>query len=203
MYFIRPPYALQKLYSKALWRVPTKDKVVYLTFDDGPVPEVTSWVLDLLKQKKIPATFFCVGNNVQKHPELYQQILNDGHAVGNHTHNHLNGWQTHTPAYIRNTLMCAEQVQSHLFRPPYGRIKKNQLGILGSRFKIVMWDVLSGDFDTNISPSQCLRNCIKYTREGSIVVFHDSVKSWSNVSYALPLYLDYCLEKGYQFKKLT
>ncbi len=203
MYFVRPPYALQKLYSKALWRVPVNEKIIYLTFDDGPIPEITTWILELLKQKKIHATFFCVGNNVNKYPELYTQILQNGHATGNHTYNHLNGWNTHTPSYIRNTLQCSELVRSTLFRPPYGRIKKNQLRILSTRFKIVMWDVLSGDFDKKISPEQCLANCKKYSREGSIIVFHDNIKAWKNLSYVLPAYIDYCLENGFKFEVLN
>lgn len=203
MYFVRPPYALQKLYSKALWRAPVNEKIIYLTFDDGPVPEITSWVLDVLEQKKIKATFFCVGNNVDKHPDLFKEILNKGHAVGNHTYNHLNGWNTHTPSYIKNTLKCSEVVQSSLFRPPYGRIKKSQLRLLNTRFKIVMWDVLSGDFDATLSPEQCLLNCKKYTRTGSIVVFHDSVKAWKSLVHTLPAYIDYCLENGFKFEMLS
>lgn len=203
MYFARPPYALQKLVGKAIWRLNRHEKKVYLTFDDGPVPEVTPWVLDVLKQYNIYATFFCVGNNIQKHPEIFNKIVANGHAVGNHTHNHINGWNTHTPSYIKNTLMCSEHIQSNLFRPPYGRIKNSQLRILATRYKIIMWDVLSCDFDLNVSPEKCLDISRRYTRNGSIVVFHDSIKAWKNLSFALPAYIESCLKAGYEFEKIV
>lgn len=186
-----------------VWRMDPSKKDIYLTFDDGPIPGVTPWVLDTLKQFNSKATFFCVGDNVQKHSGIYKQIIADGHTAANHTFNHLNGWNTHTTTYLKNVLKCAEVVDSKLFRPPYGRIKKSQSAILNHQFSIVMWDVLSGDFDRSITPGQCLKNVIDFTREGSIVVFHDSEKAKENLFHALPQVLEYFQKKGFDFKALT
>ncbi len=217
MYLIRPPYLLKKLYSKAIWRMDSKHKKIYLTFDDGPVPIVTPWVLDVLKQYNIKATFFCVGENVVKYPSIYQRILDDDHSIGNHTYNHLNGWNTHTKTYIENVELCSialnsenKTQQTNLFRPPYGRAKKSQISYLSAKkptnqpsYSIIMWDVLSGDYDKKTSPSTCLNNVINNVRNGSIIVFHDSPKAQINLEYALPRFIEYALAKGFEFEKLS
>lgn len=182
--------------------MPSNEKSVYLTFDDGPIPQITEWVLDLLKEKEVKASFFCIGNNVKKHNNIFKRILDEGHSVGNHTYDHLNGWSTHTPTYLKNALLCEPLINTSLFRPPYGRIKKKQLRLLSQRYKVVMWDVLSGDFDKKASPEQCFKNIQRYTRNGSILVFHDSIKAWSNLSVALPKSIDHLKEQGYTFKAL-
>jgi peptidoglycan/xylan/chitin deacetylase (PgdA/CDA1 family) len=202
MYRIRPPYLLKKLYSQGTWRKSKNEKKIYLTFDDGPVPEVTPWVLDILKANSIKATFFCVGENVEKHKELYQRILQEQHAVGNHTYSHINGWKTPLQDYLENIEKCAKNVRSTLFRPPYGRIRKKQQRALADRYTIVMWDVLTGDYDRKTSPKKCLRNAVKYTRNGSIIVFHDSIKAKSNIQYALPRFIEAAKANGYSFEKL-
>lgn len=202
MYRVRPPYLLKKLYSQGVWRKSKEEKKIYLTFDDGPVPEVTPWVLDILKSNAIEATFFCVGENVEKHKDVYQRILREKHAVGNHSYNHINGWKTPLFDYLKNVEKCAKQVRSTLFRPPYGRIRKKQQRALEQRYTIVMWDVLTGDYDPNTSPQQCLRNAVKNTRNGSIIVFHDSVKAKQNLEYALPRFIEEAKASGYVFAKL-
>ena len=208
MYLVRPPYLFKKIYPQAIWRMPANKKKIYLTFDDGPIPAITPWVLDLLKEENIRASFFCVGENIANNPEIYQRILDEGHAAGNHTYNHLNGWNTHGNQYARNVLKCAEVMKktggnsSKLFRPPYGRAKKSQIGQLASQYSIIMWDVLSGDYDKNTSPEQCLKNVIENVRNGSIIVFHDSRKAQKNMEYALPGFIRYAKEKGFEFERL-
>ncbi len=174
-------------------------KKIYLTFDDGPVPEVTPWVLDLLRQHDIKATFFCVGANVEKYPEVYKRILAEGHSVGNHTHNHLNGWETKSENYFDNIENCAQLVSTRLFRPPYGRMKRAQRAYLGDRYSIVMWDVLSGDYDKSTSAEKCLENVVAHTRNGSIIVFHDSIKASQNLVYTLPRFIEHSLKEGFEF----
>jgi peptidoglycan/xylan/chitin deacetylase (PgdA/CDA1 family) len=202
MYLVRPPYLLKKLYPKAVWRKDPALKKIYLTFDDGPVPVVTEWVLDVLKEKNSKATFFCVGENVQKNNSIYQRILNEKHAVGNHTYNHLNGWNIHTDQYIRNIEQCAAMVNTALFRPPYGKLKKAQLAWIAQRYSIIMWDVLSGDYDKETSPAKCLSNVINNTRNGSVIVFHDSYKAQEKLMYTLPKFIDWAVENGYEFEIL-
>lgn len=182
-----------------IWDIPNKENKIYLTFDDGPTPEVTEWVLEILKKYKIKATFFCIGDNIQKFPVLYQRILKEGHVVGNHTHTHLKGWETVNGTYFENIEKCAKHVKSNLFRPPYGRIKKSQYSILTTQYKIVMWDVLSGDFDLKTSPERCLKNVTKNTKSGSVIVFHDSIKASEKLQYALPKAIEYLLEQGFVF----
>jgi len=193
---------MQLFYRKALWRVKTQEKKIYLTFDDGPQPAITDWVLDILKEHNAKATFFCVGENVRKHNDVYKRILAEGHSVGNHTYNHLYGWRTDTKRYIENTKKCAELVDSKLFRPPYGRMKPSQYSKLKQHYSIVMWDVLSGDFDQKITKEKCLKNVLDYSREGSIVLFHDSIKAKANMEFALPIFLKQFSEKGFVFEKL-
>ncbi|MFI5164280.1 MAG: polysaccharide deacetylase family protein [Bacteroidia bacterium] len=210
MYSVRPNVLLRSLYPSAIWRIPAKEKYIFLTFDDGPIPELTPWVLATLKEYKTKATFFCVGANIEKHPDIFRQIISEGHAIGNHTYNHLNGWKTKTKEYLENVQRC-DSVISHessvighrsLFRPPYGRMKRSQFSILNSQFSIIMWDVLSGDFDKTISEEKCLKNVLTKTREGSIVVFHDSIKAKKNLFYTLPKFLEHFSREGFEFCKI-
>lgn len=206
-YSIKAPWILSKLlYSRLIWKIPaTQEPCVYLTFDDGPHPTATPFVLEQLRKYDAKATFFCIGKNVVEHTHIYNQLLVEGHTVGNHTHNHLNGWQTSTDDYINNIRLAGEHINSRLFRPPYGRISRRQINRLQKStipYHIYMWDVLSGDFDISISPQQCLDNVINNIEPGSIIVFHDSQKAWDRMSYALPKVLDYCKSQGWQLKAL-
>jgi peptidoglycan-N-acetylglucosamine deacetylase len=202
----RTPFFLPWIYPDLVWRIPTDKKELFLTFDDGPVPGPTEFVLDTLKQYSIKATFFCIGDNVRKHPDVFKRIIDEGHAVGNHTFNHLKGWSTSLEKYIENVEMYESEVRSSkfevrnskLFRPPYGRITKGQINALCD-YSIIMWDVLTADYQRSVSPASCLRNSIAATRPGSIIVFHDSLKAEKNLSYALPRYIDHFLEKGFSF----
>lgn len=202
MYSVRPNLLMRKIYPSAIWRVTTKEKRVFLTFDDGPIPEVTPWVLAQLKKYNAKATFFCIGANIDKHPDIFQQIISEGHAIGNHTYDHLNGWKTETNEYLANISLCDSKTRSKIFRPPYGRMKRSQCSKLHAQYSVVMWDVLSGDFDQKISPEKCLKNVLSKTREGSIVVFHDSLKAKKNLYHALPEFLKHFSEKGWQFVAL-
>ncbi len=177
---------------------------MYLTFDDGPIPEVTDWVLDTLKSHEALATFFCIGDNVRKHPTIFDRSKTEGHSVGNHTYNHLNGWKNEDTRYLENVQLCAQEMATPttLFRPPYGRIKRSQARVLRLKHRIVMWDVLSGDFSLNLSPERCLAQTIRYGRPGSIVLFHDSHKARRNLEYALPRTLDHFGHLGYEFKSI-
>lgn len=205
MYLTDSPLWLQWLYPTLTWHKNRKEKYVYLTFDDGPVPVVTPFVLNTLKSFNVQATFFCIGDNVSKHPEIYNAVLASGHAVGNHTFNHLKGWKTPDTEYLSSIKKCASLVSSNLFRPPYGRIRKSQIRKLRLMYpatKIIMWDVLSGDFDTNISGEKCVQNVLKSTTNGSIIVFHDSEKAFPRLEYALPIVLKTLQSQGYRFKML-
>ncbi len=202
MYLVKTPKFIQNLFPNFIWKVPSNEKVIYLTFDDGPIPEVTPWVLKTLKNFKAKATFFCVGQNVKKFPEAFQDILAHGHSVGNHTYNHLNGWATDNIPYFHNIRHCANLVKSSLFRPPYGRLMPKQAQFLQRHYRIIMWDVLSGDFDPKITQEQCLNNVKIKTKPGSIVVFHDSLKSFDKLQFVLPKVLQYYTEKGYRFEAL-
>lgn len=202
MYLVKSSYFIKKYYSNFIWKIPTSEKIIYLTFDDGPTPEITEWTLATLKAFNAKATFFCVGSNVAKHPEIFQQIINEGHAVGNHTYHHLSGWNANNEDYLRNIKKCEEIVTSNLFRPPYGRIKKSQYELIKNDYKVIMWDVLSGDFDPKTSPEKCLSNVVNNTTEGAIIVFHDSLKAADNIKHTLPKVLEYFTEKGYRFDKL-
>ncbi|MBK7936179.1 MAG: polysaccharide deacetylase family protein [Lewinellaceae bacterium] len=203
MFLAKTPKLLQALLPFYTWCMPASGKELYLTFDDGPIPEVTPWVLDTLRRYHARATFFCVGDNVQKHPEIFQRLLEDGHSVGNHTFHHLNGWQTEHVTYLHNVRRCARLVKSRLFRPPYGRLMPRQREFLQRHYRIVMWDVLSGDYDINISPEQCLRNVTDNAQPGSIILMHDSLKAERNLRYVLPAALEYFAGQGYHFEKLT
>lgn len=205
MYLVKTPLLLKKLYPGLTWNFNRADRCIYLTFDDGPIPIVTPFVLKTLKQYHAKATFFCIGDNVQKHPDVFEQVKADGHSIGNHTFNHLRGWATPTDEYTENFKKCDAQLNSPLFRPPYGRIKKEQIKALRTLkpdLKIIMWDVLSGDFDIKLNPEKCLRGVIKHTCNGSVVVFHDSLKAFPRLEYVLPLALEYWSKKGYEFKSM-
>jgi len=196
---VRPPLLLQKIYPGALWRMNSKEKKIYLTFDDGPVPGVTPAALSILKEFNIKATFFCVGENVQKHPEIFQQLISDGHSIGNHTFHHVDGWNTPTRAYLREVQHCAEFVSTKLFRPPYGRMRPPQRKAIQRKYKIVLWDVLTYDFDKDLSGEDCLQLALKNSREGSVVVFHDSEKAKERMLYALPKYVEEMKKRGFEF----
>lgn len=200
------------LFPKYTWDIPNNANKIYLTFDDGPTPEITEWVLKLLKEQDIKATFFCIGNNIEKYPDIFQKVLQDGHAIGNHTYNHLKGWKTAKEDYIENTKSCEQIIKeytkdsdrrSKLFRPPYGKIKFSQAKILRQLgYKIVMWDVISVDYDKKISPKKCLKNVIKNTTSGSVIVFHDSIKAFDNLKFALPEAIRYLKNKGFVFDRI-
>ena len=206
MYLIKTPWLLKKLYPAYTWHLPSVHKVLHLTFDDGPHQTATPFVLDQLKKYNAKATFFCIGKNVVSHPAIYERILEEGHAVGNHTYHHLNGWKTDDDIYISDIGKASQHINSRLYRPPYGKIKKSQSKKISQKaslhlpFSIIMWDVLSGDFDVKISPQKCSNNVIKNAESGSVIVFHDSTKAWSRMSYALPQVLHYFAELGFAFK---
>lgn len=205
-YFIKTPWIVKKFFPNYFWSLPANDNAVYLTFDDGPHPTITPWVLDELKKYEALTTFFCIGNNVEKYTDVYQRILNENHATGNHTFHHLNGWKTSDKKYLEDVSKAAQFMKSNLFRPPYGRIKNKQArkisNVLEADAKIIMWDVLSADFDSNFSPQQCLSNVIDNVSPGSIIVFHDSEKAFTNLKYALPKTLEFLKEEGYTLKKI-
>ncbi len=203
MFLVKTPALIRALMPAFEWRLPSKEKILYLTFDDGPIPVLTPWVLDVLQQYGAKATFFCVGHNVQKHPDIYARILAEGHSTGNHTFNHLNGWKTDTTTYLDNVQKCAEWVDSPLFRPPYGRITRTQRRSLSQQYRLIMWDVLSGDFSANISPEQCRDGVIRHARSGSIIVFHDNIKATKNLHFALPAVLEHFLDKGFTFDAIN
>jgi peptidoglycan-N-acetylglucosamine deacetylase len=204
MFLHHAPFWLRAIYPDFVWRMPTSEKVLHLTFDDGPIPDVTEFVIGTLEAHAARATFFCIGDNVRKHPDIYQQVIEGGHAVGNHTFNHLNGWKTANATYTDNIRHCDAQlgIATRLFRPPYGRIKRTQASALLPDRNIVMWDVLSGDFSREITPETCLRKTIQYGRPGSIVLFHDSLKARKNMEYTLPRVLDHFGALGYRFTSL-
>ena len=197
------PRLLRPLWGKVVWRKDPSKKVIYLTFDDGPVPEVTPLVLDLLDEHKIKATFFCVGENVQKHPDTFAQVLSRGHKVGNHTFNHLKGFSVTDEEYYSNIDKAAELIDSKLFRPPYGRVTGKQIKKLRDRYTIIMWDVITHDYNKNLSPETIMRTIKRYSRNGSLVVFHDSIKANDNVLAVLPLAIEYWKSKGYTFGVLN
>jgi peptidoglycan/xylan/chitin deacetylase (PgdA/CDA1 family) len=202
MYLTTPRWLRLLMPGELIWQMPAFEKVLYLTFDDGPVPGVTNETLGILQCFNAKATFFCVGDNVRKHPETYSKIIDSGHSVGNHTFHHLNGWKTPTEYYIRDVQQCAALVDSNLFRPPYGRITRRQAMSLSKDFKIIMWSVLSGDFDPSVTTDQCFKNIVKPARPGSIIVMHDNEKSAGTMLKALPQMLEYFRSKGFRFLKL-
>lgn len=202
-YLTKTPNIVKPLASDLIWNLKPPTPTLYLTFDDGPVIGVTDWVLDMLERYNAKATFFCVGENVNRNPELFEEIIKQGHSVANHSYNHLSGWNTNNYTYYKNVLKADELIGSNLFRPPYGRITRQQVKSLKKRYKIIMWDVLSGDFDVEIKAKACINNVISGSKSGSIIVFHDSEKSKSNLMETLPEILRHYTAKGYIFKKIN
>lgn len=214
-YWIKTNRFIKKLFGNYIWDIPNIGNKIYLTFDDGPSPEITEWVLQELKKHQAKATFFCIGNNIEKYPDIFEKVINQGHSVGNHTFDHLNGWKTSTEEYLENIIQWSvvsgqaennkqQTTNNKLFRPPYGKIKTSQakkLRQLG--YKIIMWDVLSADFDATISKEKCLENATKSVKSGSIIVFHDSLKAFPHLEYTLPKALKYFTEKGFIFEAIT
>lgn len=210
MYLVKTPWWLRALYPQLVWRKPASGKVLYLSFDDGPHPTATPFVLNTLQQYGAKASFFCIGKNVLLYPDIYARIKSEGHAVGNHTMHHVNGWKTDDALYLNDVRQAAALIPTGLFRPPYGRIRRTQIkellnySVLNDHGapQIIMWDVLSGDFDLKLSPEGCYSNLLRNAESGSIIVFHDSAKAWDRMSYALPKLLAHFSEKGYQFQSL-
>ncbi len=194
------------MYPECKWEINSAEKNLYLTFDDGPDVQATPFALNELKKYNAKATFFCIGENVKEHFEIYKQIISDGHKPGNHTYNHLNGWKTEDRKYLENVQMASNIIDSNLFRPPYGKITKFQLKALrGEKLNLVtvMWTVISGDFDEKVTPENCYLNVINNAKQGSIIVFHDSLKAMPKLQYALPRVLEYFSEKGFRFKIIS
>ena len=205
MYLVKTPWWLRLLYPNLTWRIKEPGKTIYLTFDDGPHETATPFVLDQLQQYHAKATFFCIGKNVAAHPAICNRILQEGHNMGNHTYNHVNGWKVTDEVYVNEVAAAAKLIESNLFRPPYGRITRSQqrkLQTPNPKLQTIMWDVLSGDFDTNLSGEACLGYVLYHTKPGSIIVFHDSTKAWDRLQYALPKVLEHFTRQGYEFRAL-
>ncbi len=202
MYLSKTPGIIKPIAKNLVWSGNSTKKVVYLTFDDGPIPDVTPYVLDLLKAYDAKATFFMVGENVIRHPALYHKVLSEGHSVGNHTLNHLGGFHVDTFSYAKNALLANQYINSPLFRPPYGRMTRNQSKCLRDRYTVIMWDVLSGDFDLNISSDKVLSNVTRNVTNGSIVVMHDSLKAEKHLRKVLPSVLEFLTKQGYTLKAI-
>lgn len=205
MYLVKSPFFLRWYYPSLIWNKARSEKAIYLTFDDGPIPDVTDFVLKTLQDYDAKGTFFCIGDNIRKHPEVYDRLIAGGHRIGNHTFNHLKGWKTADERYLENFEQCQALTGTKLFRPPYGRIKKSQARAIKAKhpeMDIIMWDVLSGDFDTSLAPEKCFKNVVRHTGNGSIIVFHDSLKAFDRLQYALPRTLAYFKERGFAFRTL-
>ncbi len=203
MKYYSAPFWIRAIYPRGLvWSVSTEKLEVFLTFDDGPVPEATPLVLEILKKYNSKATFFCVGENVEKYPEIFDMIIKEGHAVGNHTFHHVKAWKTDYKSYLNEVEQCQKLVNSNLFRPPHGQINFKLARKLKQDYRIIMWSALTGDYDKNLSGDQCLAKAVNNTRPGSIIVFHDSIKAHERMEYALPRYIEYCIAKGYSFGTL-
>lgn len=217
MRFFKTPFLLKLIWYNYFWNQPSDSKTIYLTFDDGPIPEITEYVLDQLAEYQAHATFFCVGDNIRKHPDVFQKIIRQGHSVGNHTYNHLDGWKTPNLDYLENIRICQDtidqvlknsnskanhQLNKLLFRPPYGKIKKKHYQSLKNTHHVIMWDVLTYDFDARLSSEHCLQKAIQNTCPGSIVVFHDSLKTETKLKFVLPQYLSHFKKLGFDFQRL-
>ena len=202
MFIEQPPWVYRVFFPGTVWRINPDEKCVYLTFDDGPVPELTPWVLDVLDSYQLKATFFCVGDNVRKHPEIYRMILERGHRVGNHTFNHIQGVCNRSKDYLRNVAKAAEWIESDLFRPPHGHMRRPQLLQLKKTYRLIMWDVVTRDYSPHMTSQGVINVIKKYTRNGSIIVFHDSLKAKGRIEEALPQSIEWLMAQGYQFKVL-
>lgn len=202
MFISHPPKFLQRIYASLTWQISTREKELYLSFDDGPTPGVTEKVLDMLEEHQASATFFCLGKNVHQHPELFKKLKSKGHAVGNHSYQHLNGWRTNNADYIKDVMLASELIDSQLFRPPYGKIKSRQIRRLRDRFEIIMWSTLTRDYDPKLSKEQCLKISLRHLKPGTIFVLHDSIKAEKKMLFVLKELLKYGTEKGYVFKSL-
>lgn len=197
MYFSAPNF-IRKLFPALIWSFPDEEKTVFLTFDDGPNPDVTPWVLEKLAEYEAKATFFCLGKNVEQYPDVYQMIIDAGHAVGNHSYSHIKGWGVGVSDYIQDFDLAANFINSNLIRPPYGRITPTQAKVLNERYKLIMWDILSRDYSRTITRRGCVRNVVKHLRSGAIIVFHDSLKAQRNLRYALPRVLEALGQQNYK-----
>lgn len=205
MYLVKTPWWLRAIYPSLVWQMPNRSKVLYLTFDDGPHPTITPFVLDTLRAYQAKASFFCIGKNVEAFPGIYAQIMFEGHAVGNHTQHHVNGWKVSDEAYLQDIATAAKHIKSNLFRPPYGRIKRSQIKKIKQQFPdmhIVMWDVLSADFDTSLNADACFGYTVYHSKSGAIVLFHDSEKAFSRLETALPKMLAHFAAEGYTFEAI-
>ena len=209
-YLVKTPNVISTLYKNQVWSFSKEEKNIYLTFDDGPTPKITEWVIDTLKQYNAQATFFCIGKNIEQNPTIFKKIIDNGHAIGNHTYEHLNGWKSKKKEYLTSVLKTEKIISKFvqapskkLFRPPYGRIRITQTNELSkNNYKVIMWSVLSGDFDREISNDQCIKNVINNSNNGDIIVFHDSEKAFDKLQVVLPKTLEFLNEKGYNFKKI-
>jgi peptidoglycan-N-acetylglucosamine deacetylase len=206
-YFIKIPWIAKQFFSSYIWSINTSEKEVFLTFDDGPHPSITPWVLEQLRSYNAKATFFCIGKNVHEHPDVYKQILSEGHATGNHTYHHVNGWKVDTKEYLQDIDKATALIQTNLFRPPYGRIRSNQAKQIGDALhrtdaRVIMWDVLSADFDETITKEECLKNVLTNYTKGSVIVFHDSEKAFSHLKFVLPKLLEHLQREGYMCRKI-
>jgi peptidoglycan/xylan/chitin deacetylase (PgdA/CDA1 family) len=204
-------FLMRALYPDFIWRKDRQEKTIYLTFDDGPIPEITEFVLETLAQYKAKATFFCIGDNIRKHPDIFEKVISGGHSIGNHTYNHLRGWDTDDSVYMANVTQCDTEIGNRvkwekstrkLFRPPHGRIKRSQARVLLPDYDIIMWDVLTADYAADLSPARVLAKTLQYTGNGSIVLFHDSIKANKNMSFALPKVLEYFSERDFRFQSI-
>ncbi|HWR33430.1 MAG TPA: polysaccharide deacetylase family protein [Chitinophagaceae bacterium] len=205
-YLVKTPWWLKKLYPGCLWDMQVKDKTLYLTFDDGPHPTITTFILSELKKYNAKATFFCIGENVARYPDLYQKMIDDGHAVGNHTQYHVNGWNTRVEDYLRDIREARQFINSRLFRPPYGRMKREQMKQLMTgedKMAIVMWNILAGDWDASVSPEKCYARIKNKITAGDIIVLHDSDKAWDRMSHILPRLLEDFSKSGFHFGKIS
>ena len=200
MFIEQPPWFYRALFPGVTWRMLAEPKCVYLTFDDGPIPEVTPWVLDTLDRFGVKATFFMVGDNVRKHPDIYQMVVDRGHRIGNHTFNHIQGWRYWTKNYLANVAKAAEYIPSDLFRPPHGHMRIPQTLLLQRKYRVIMWDVVTRDYSPHMTPEGVLQVVKRYTRNGSVIVFHDSLKAQRNMRVAMPQAVEWLLAQGYTFK---
>jgi peptidoglycan-N-acetylglucosamine deacetylase len=203
MYFVKTPKIARSILKKAVWSIPNNDRGIFLTFDDGPTPSITSQTLDILREYKVKATFFCLGSQVEKHPEIFKRIINEGHAVGNHSYSHLKGWTTKNEQYLEDLRKGEAIIQSNLFRPPYGKIKRSQVNSLSPQTKIILWDVLPGDFSSKNDVEKIVSNTLNSVEAGSIIVLHDNDKCGNKMLQALPVIIDKLQEKKYSFSPIT